>query len=54
MSRYEDLPAPLREKVDEAAARTADLFGLTLDEARDVVLEHLLSRTVHPTHGTGH
>lgn len=54
MKNYEQLPEAVRLKVDEAAERTAALLGLSLDDARELVVEHLLSRTVGPTHGTGH
>jgi hypothetical protein len=55
MKDYASLPAPLRAKVDEAAAKTMAAFpGLSQDEARDLVLEHLLTRTVNDSHGTGH
>jgi hypothetical protein len=53
---YDSLPAPLRARIDEAARKTVLAFdgALTLDEARSLVLEHLLERTVSPDHGTGH
>lgn len=56
MPRYDDLPPALRAKVDESAAKTVAAFdgALTLDEARELVLEYLLERTVSPDHGTGH
>lgn len=51
---YAALPEAVRIKVEEAAERTAALLGLSPDDARELVVEHLLSRTVDDTHGTGH
>jgi hypothetical protein len=56
MKSYDDLPGALRAKVDEAAHKTMVAFdgAITLEQARELVLEHLLERNVNPTHGTGH
>lgn len=53
---YDVLPTRAQELVDEAAARTVAAFAgrLTLDEARDLVLEHVLQSTSHNGPGAGH
>jgi len=53
---YDALPERVQELVDEAALRTVAAFGgrLTLEEARDLVIEHVLRSTSHNGPGTGH
>jgi len=53
---YDALNDRAKELVDEAALNTVAAFGgrLTVDEARDLVLEHVLQSTSHNGPGTGH
>lgn len=54
-SAYEALNERAQELVDEAAAKTMAVFpGLTLEDARDLVMEHVLQKTSHNGPGTGH
>jgi len=53
---YDALNDRAKELVDEAALNTVAAFGgrLTMDEARDLVMEHVLQSTSHNGPGTGH
>lgn len=54
MTTFERLPTPLQDRIDEAAAKLVSQWGITLAQARELVLEHLVSCSAKPTHGTGH
>lgn len=44
----------LRRIVDAKAEAVAARLGVSIEEARELVLEAMKTKTVNPTHGTGH
>ena len=51
---YEALSEAAQEQIDKAAAKLVEQWGLSLADARELVLEHLISRTSRGDVGTGH
>jgi hypothetical protein len=54
VTSYEHLSERQRELVDEAAVEVANLFGVSLEDAREMVAERMIVRNVKPDHGMGH